>query len=221
MPRYFKKEKPLVYVFCEGESEQAYVEFLKNKYTDSVCLRYLSKPGLFEYAYSKFTKDARLRNDIEVVDEIWFFFDVEEKDRSKWDERFLLIQKIRKLRKPQLKIRLLMTTGCVEYWFLLHFLLVSPAITCDEEKMNILRQLKQFVPNYKKGEKHTTWTIATHYLDAVENGRKILGTILAKEKFSLAETDERNKWLCLSNKTFTTVHEAILFLDATEKGANE
>lgn len=29
MPRRFKKIKPLIYVFCEGESEQAYTDFLK------------------------------------------------------------------------------------------------------------------------------------------------------------------------------------------------
>lgn len=29
MPRQIKKTKPLIYVFCEGESEQAYTDFLK------------------------------------------------------------------------------------------------------------------------------------------------------------------------------------------------
>lgn len=29
MPRQTKPEKPLIYVFCEGESEQAYTEFKK------------------------------------------------------------------------------------------------------------------------------------------------------------------------------------------------
>lgn len=34
MPRRFKKIKPLIYVFCEGESEQAYTDFLKKKFQD-------------------------------------------------------------------------------------------------------------------------------------------------------------------------------------------
>ena len=29
MPRKVKSAKPLIYVFCEGESEQAYTDFLK------------------------------------------------------------------------------------------------------------------------------------------------------------------------------------------------
>lgn len=31
MPRPMRKTKPLIYVFCEGESEQAYTDFLKNR----------------------------------------------------------------------------------------------------------------------------------------------------------------------------------------------
>ena len=37
MPRKTKKAKPHIYVFCEGESEQAYTDFLKEH------LRYLHK----------------------------------------------------------------------------------------------------------------------------------------------------------------------------------
>jgi len=29
MPRKVKPAKPLIYVFCEGESEQAYTDYLK------------------------------------------------------------------------------------------------------------------------------------------------------------------------------------------------
>lgn len=31
MGRKLKKVKPLIYVFCEGESEQAYTDFLKKQ----------------------------------------------------------------------------------------------------------------------------------------------------------------------------------------------
>ena len=34
MSRQVKKPKPLIYVFCEGESEQAYVKFLKKRFSD-------------------------------------------------------------------------------------------------------------------------------------------------------------------------------------------
>ena len=32
--RKFQPEKPLIYVFCEGESEQAYAKFLKEHFAD-------------------------------------------------------------------------------------------------------------------------------------------------------------------------------------------
>lgn len=34
MPRRVKKEKPYIVVFCEGESEQAYIDFLKKEFRD-------------------------------------------------------------------------------------------------------------------------------------------------------------------------------------------
>ena len=32
MARRTKREKPLIFVFCEGESELAYVEFLRKRF---------------------------------------------------------------------------------------------------------------------------------------------------------------------------------------------
>lgn len=40
MPRPTRKTKPLIYVFCEGESEQAYTEFLKKTFSDLAVIKY-------------------------------------------------------------------------------------------------------------------------------------------------------------------------------------
>ena len=32
MPRQLKRKKPYIVVFCEGESEQAYTDFLKKEF---------------------------------------------------------------------------------------------------------------------------------------------------------------------------------------------
>lgn len=53
MPRKLKKAKPLIYVFCEGESEQAYTEFLKSRFKDVAVIKYLKKPD-----YLKLQKTA-------------------------------------------------------------------------------------------------------------------------------------------------------------------
>ena len=48
-------------------------------------------------------------------------FSLMSKDVNKWDERYRIIKKLRKLRKDQnIRVRLLMTSGCIEYWLMLH-----------------------------------------------------------------------------------------------------
>lgn len=48
MPRKFKKSKVSICVFCEGESEQAYTDFLKSKFCDVAVFKRPSSPGLFD-----------------------------------------------------------------------------------------------------------------------------------------------------------------------------
>ena len=116
MPRPTRKAKPLIQVFNEGESEQAYTEFLKTTFSDYAVIKYPKATGLFEEARDRFEKDKKYRENAEVTDEIWFFFDVEKDEKGKWDSRFQIIRKLRKLRKgPEIRIRLLMTTACIEY----------------------------------------------------------------------------------------------------------
>lgn len=47
MPRQFRKEKPYIVVFCEGKSEQAYVDFLKMKFQTQASIKRCSTAGLF------------------------------------------------------------------------------------------------------------------------------------------------------------------------------
>lgn len=57
MPRKFKKSKVSICVFCEGESEQAYTDFLKSKFCDVAVFKRPSSPGLFDDADNRFKKD--------------------------------------------------------------------------------------------------------------------------------------------------------------------
>ena len=99
MPRPTRNQKPLIYVFCEGESEQAYTDFLKKTFSDIAVIKRPKSTGLFEEANDIFKKDKRYRDSAEVTDEIWFFFDVEADQRDKWDARLKIIKELRKLRK--------------------------------------------------------------------------------------------------------------------------
>ena len=40
-------EKAIIRVFCAGESEQAYTEYLKKKFSDVAVIQYPKEPGLF------------------------------------------------------------------------------------------------------------------------------------------------------------------------------
>ena len=214
MARKLKARKPLIVLFCEGESEQAYAQFLKEQFSDVASIRYPSATGLFDMARDKFDKDPKYRNYAEVTDEIWFFFDVEEADHGKWAQRYVIIQKLRKLRKkPNIRVRLLMTTACVEYWFMLHYRMFAPALSTVPDKERMLRLIEKQVPGYKKGDRETTFKIAAHYRTGMENGSKVLHNLCEDGLPSLEDTDERNRWLHQSSKTFTTVQEAIAFLD--------
>lgn len=214
MGRKMRQAKPLIYVFCEGPSEQCYAQFLKEQFEDAAVIKHESKKDLFEKAKACFEKSPKYLNSIDVTDEIWFFFDVEDVDHQHWDARYKIIQKLRKLKKkPGIRVRLLMTTGCIEYWFMLHYKMMAPNLTTKPEKEHMEDLLKQRVPEYKKGDFDSTSKIAKLYPTAVQNGRKTLENLQADGLPTLDDTDERNHWLHQSSKTFTTVQEAIVFLE--------
>ena len=215
MPRRLKSEKPYIVVFCEGESEQAYTDFLRKEFQDVAAIKRPSSTGLFEEADSKFKKDKRYRDYAEVTDEIWFFFDVETKDIAEWENRMKIIKQLRSLRKkPNIKVRMLMTTGCIEYWLMLHYEMFVPSIQTVEEKKRIMAKLLTKVPDYEKGNLNATFKIAQNYPTAVRNAKKTVSNLLQDGLPGLEDTDERNRWLCQKCLTFSTVYEAIDFLTA-------
>ena len=213
MSRPTKREKKYIVVFCEGESEQAYMSFLKKEFRDIATFRWAKSPSPFEEADKRFEKDKKYRDNAEVTDEIWFFFDVETKDIDKWDAHMKIIKKLRKLRKkPGIKVRLLMTTGCIEYWLMLHYEMYAPSIRTVAEKNQVMNHLRRRVPNYEKGDVNVTEEIAENYPTAITNARQTLYNLLDQGLPTLEDTDERNHWLCQKCLTFSNVHEAINFL---------
>lgn len=213
MPRPTKRGKPYIVVFCEGESEQAYTDFLKKEFRDAASIKRPSSTGLFEEADSKFKKDKSYRDYVEVTDEIWFFFDVEIKDIGSWDARMKIVKRLRSLRrKPGIRVRLLMTTGCIEYWLTLHYEMCTPSIQTVAEKKQIMNRLLTREPSYQKGDAVITAKIAQNYPTAVSNAKQTVSNLLGQGLPGLEDTDERNRWLCQSCLTFSTVYEAIDFL---------
>lgn len=215
MPRKIKSSKPLIYVFCEGESEQAYTDYLKMLFLDVAVIKRPSCTGLFHEADAKFTNSLKYKNSAEVTDEIWFFYDVEEKDIPKWNDRLSIIKKLRRLRKGDgIRIRLLMTSGCIEYWYMLHFKYYTPKLVTVPEKEKVINDLKKIVPAYKKGDVTSTEKIAVNYKVAITNSKKTVRALEHDGLPGLDDLDERNRWLNTRSVTFSNVYEAIEYLQS-------
>lgn len=117
---------------------------------------------------------------------------------------------LRTRKQNPIKIRLLMTTCCVEYWFLLHYKKQAPALASPADKEKMLKELQKFVPTYQKGNDAATAEIAENYPTAIENGQWTLELLKGD---GMPEGDkERDPWLYKGTHTFTTVHEAIEML---------
>ncbi len=218
MARPTKNAKKVIYVFCEGESEIEYTKFLKQKFADVVSFRKIEKVK-FEDVENKFKKEPKYRDYGSEIDELWFFFDIDEeqKDREKWNDRLGSIKRLRKLRKkPCTKVRLLMTTGCIEYWLYLHFEKTRPSLETSVEKEKILKKLQEKEKNYRKGDTQSICNIAEHYSDAIKNGRWCIEQLENDAPPTDRSEDGMNEWLYRNTKSFSNVHEAILFLETLQ-----
>lgn len=75
-----------------------------------------------------------------------------------------------------------------------------------------MKQLQGECPGYEKGDHVTTRKIAEKIDQAIVNGDWVLNHIDGLP--TLEDNDVRNRWLYQSTLTFTTVQEAIKFLES-------
>ncbi len=215
MARAIKKREPIkaVYVFWEGESEQAYTKFLRQHYLKNAVIQAHHEKGTFATANAYFRGNQRFKENLEELDELWFFFDTEVEKGQQWKKSMALLDGIKKSRKKNpITIRLLMTSCCVEYWFLLHYKKTAPSMATPADKERIMEELKKQVPNYRKGDFEATNRIAQNYLTAMQNGRWTLERL--KGDGMPQDGAARDEWLFSGTHTFTTVHEALEWLES-------
>lgn len=207
-----RSPKKVIYVFWEGESEKAYSMFLKEEFEECAVIKCHHEKGTFQVAKSYFKSNKKFKSDVAELDEIWFFFDTEIEMGNQWDDNMKCLDDIIKSRpkKNPIKIRLLMTTCCIEYWLLLHFDKKAPAIAIPKDKEKILKSVKDEENSYKKGDYESIKKIASRYKTAIENGKWTLERL--KEVGMPEDEQQRNQWLFKGDYTFTTVHEALIYL---------
>ena len=56
-----------------------------------------------------------------------------------------------------------MTTGCIEYWLMLHYEMYTPPIQTVAQKERVMDRLLTKAPNYRKGNADEMAKIAQEY----------------------------------------------------------
>jgi len=207
-----KSRNPYIIIFWEGESEEQYFKFLKDRFHEVANLNVHNKKGLFGAADKAFSLKGVYSDDVLDVDEIWLVFDTEVEMRAKWKENWDIVKKLRKKCKNA-TVKLFMTKGCIEYYFLLHYEKTQPLIVTVQDKENLLKRLstKDYCPGYKKGDKETIWKIAERYTMAIENGEWCLKRI-ADELKGVSTEDAITEKFYFTDSTFTNTHRAVQYL---------
>jgi len=136
MTKYPRKSKgkeisPTFFVFCEGESEEAYIGFIRSKYRIPIRIR---------------SKISRTKINQRYVQSTLRFQPKHEKDRH-----FLLYD----IDRPEMLERLqsingsvlLVSNPCIELWFILHICNQTAEATAGQ----IFKKLERKCNNYAKG----------------------------------------------------------------------
>ena len=72
-----------------------------------------------------------------------------------------LLSLVRK--EPGIRVRLLMTTGCIEYWLMLHYEYLALPIRTVADKERMLSKVVTKEPTYENGDMDTISRIAENF----------------------------------------------------------
>lgn len=126
-----KQMKPNFFVFCEGETEMAYVKFLRSLYRAPI--QVIPKKGK-----SNISEDYIERSKIEYVrteqDKVFLMYDLDVDG---------ILEHLQKIPNAEL----LVSNPCIELWFLLHYQEQKAEITSEKCVQKYQKVSKQ----YKKG----------------------------------------------------------------------
>jgi len=158
MARRVAKErsiKPIFYVFCEGKTEEEYVNFLRVKYRIPIKIRSKVTGHSISQQVVNSNIDAKEKHE---KDKVFLMYDLDEEG---------LLEKLQ-----QISDSILITSNpCIELWFLLHFRNQTAHITCDVCN----RELKQKISGYEKGKLNQRLKnkLTEKYKEAIERGKEL------------------------------------------------
>ena len=155
-----RKMKPVILVLCEGETEECYVDFLKQKYR--IPIKIVSKivgSKINSRLISRHKKELALTNS-ESID-CFLMYDA---DIQSVVDNLLSCEE-----------KLLLSCPCIEGWFLAHSEKVSGKDFSNEQCMEMLRKCNSW-KDYKKGK------LTLDQQEVLWNKRKIAGQNIQHEQ---------------------------------------
>jgi hypothetical protein len=129
-----KKINPTYFVFCEGESEELYIQYLRSKYRLPVeIVPKITKNKIHERIIRESIKSSPRHE----KDQIFLMYDIDVRG---------LLEKLQIIQK-RMKSILLVSNPCFELWYVLHYGNHTAEITSE----NCFRKLVSLCSAYKKG----------------------------------------------------------------------
>jgi len=129
-PSKGKKIKPTFFVFCEGKTEQLYVNLLKTQFRVPIIIdSQIAKNRIT----SKYITNYKKGRPTHEKDKTFLLYDLDVPE---------MLEKLQSIKSTVL----LVSNPCIELWFLLHFKEQKSVITC--KKCN--DELKKQLGNYSK-----------------------------------------------------------------------
>jgi hypothetical protein len=147
-----KRRNPKHWIFCEGDSETAYFEEIKNDPSNEIYRRSLIKAlpsggntqavKLLNFALAK-KKSLENEKQIQRQDTFWLVFDRDENSS-------LELQQIVRESKNE-GFLILYSNPCFEFWYRLHF---SFTARCYQVSQDCKNEIKSYLPDYKEGKSY-------------------------------------------------------------------
>jgi len=126
-----KRIRPTFFVFCEGETEEAYIKYLRSTYRLPI---EIDSKIAGNRITERYISDYKKQKTVHLKDKTFLIYDCDIEP---------VLQKLQKLKN----IYLLYSNPCFEFWYLLH---------CQEQKSFLtsnecISKLKNHIKTYKKG----------------------------------------------------------------------
>jgi len=128
-----KKINPTYFVFCEGKTEEEYINLLKSEYRiPSIVIDTKIKVSDITSRYINSYKRSKTSH---PKDKTFLFYDLDVPET---------LEKLKKIKNATL----LVSNPCIELWFLLHYKTQQAETDCD----HCSRELRNRNDRYKKGQ---------------------------------------------------------------------